>query len=294
MASRPGEKFSGLAIEDTRDRAKQLQDELVAEGRARAGVPSEAEIPSTSYPGDSGDAKRGREGRERDGGEERGGKRSRQRSRSRERDGDRHGDRRRDGERYRDRDGDRGGRDGDRGSDRGGRDGRRGGSPGARSNRMPPPPPVAMMPDSAEQGGVYRAVISNVMDFGAFCELQACAILGTGPISLGLMYAKCRTLAPLRAACVLECKALVVGGTRPKTSRPLKLSACEPIPPVEPRPATDDSEWLECSVKVRVAQLHPPPSLFFALYPKHLSLEPQVLFCPRAAIELRSCVFFLS
>ncbi len=28
------------------------------------------------------------------------------------------------------------------------------------------------MPTSAEQHGIYRAIVTNVMDFGAFCELQ--------------------------------------------------------------------------------------------------------------------------
>lgn len=156
VGSRPGEKFSGLAIEDTRDRAKQLQDELVAEGLARAGVTADADA-STSYGGGT-DGKRGRDGERERGREDRDGKRSRQRSRSRDRDGDR----RRDSDRYRDH---------DRGRDREGRDGKRGASPEGRSNRMAPPP-ATMMPDSAEQHGIYRAVISNVMDFGAFCELQ--------------------------------------------------------------------------------------------------------------------------
>ena len=172
VRSRPGEKFSGLAIGDTRDRARQLQDELIQEGLARAvGKPSASEPAAAAPDGKRDREENGRSGYERDG------KRSR-RSRSREREDDRHRDRRRgddgrdrrrDGDRDRDRDRHR---DRDRDSDRY-RDGGKGrGSPdGPRSNRMAPPD-APLVPTTAEQHGTYRAVVSNVMDFGAFCELQ--------------------------------------------------------------------------------------------------------------------------
>jgi hypothetical protein len=32
--------------------------------------------------------------------------------------------------------------------------------------------PDTLVPTSAEQHGIYRAIVTNVMDFGAFCELQ--------------------------------------------------------------------------------------------------------------------------
>ena len=175
VRSRPGEKFSGLAIEDTRDRARQLQDELIQEGLARAVGKT-----STSEPAAQ-DGKRDRDEHDR-AGYERDSKRSRRsRSRSRERDHDRHRERRRgDDDRDRRRDGDRDRdrhRDRDRDTDRyrDGEKGRSRGSPdGPRSNRMAPPDAPLVTPTTAEQHGIYRAVVSNVMDFGAFCELQVC------------------------------------------------------------------------------------------------------------------------
>ena len=177
VRSRPGEKFAGLAIEDTRDRARQLQDELIQEGLARAVGKTSTSEPAAAAQ----DGKRDRDEPDRSGGYDRDSKRSRRsRSRSRERDHDRHHDRRRgDDDRDRRRDGDRD-RDRDRHRDRNGdtdryRDGGKGrgrGSPdGPRSNRMAPPD-APLVPTTAEQHGIYRAIVSNVMDFGAFCELQ--------------------------------------------------------------------------------------------------------------------------
>ncbi len=176
VRSRPGEKFAGLAIEDTRDRARQLQDELIQEGLARAvGKPSTSEPAAAAQ-----DGKRDRD--EHDwSGYDRDSKRSRRsRSRSREQAHDRHRDRRRgddDGERRRDGDRDRDRdrhRDRDRDTDRyrdGGKGRGRRSPDGPRSNRMAPPD-APLVPTTAEQHGIYRAIVSNVMDFGAFCELQ--------------------------------------------------------------------------------------------------------------------------
>ena len=48
----------------------------------------------------------------------------------------------------------------------------RGPPEGPRSNQMAPD---TLVPTSAEQHGIYRAIVTNVMDFGAFCELQVTA-----------------------------------------------------------------------------------------------------------------------
>ena len=177
--SRPGEKFSGLAIEDTRDRARQLQDELIQEGLARAVGKTSTSEPARAAP----DGKRDRDGYDTSE-QERDSKRSRRsRSRSRERDHDRHRDRRRGNEKGRDDrdrrrdDGRSRGKDWDEDRDRdryrdGGRGRGRGSPDGPRSNQMAPD---TLVPTSAEQHGIYRAIVSNVMDFGAFCELQVSA-----------------------------------------------------------------------------------------------------------------------
>ena len=172
VQSRPGEKFAGLAIEDTRDRARQLQDELIQEGLARAVGKTSTSEPAAAAQ----DGKRDRDEFDRSG-YDRDSKRSR-RSRSRDRDDDRHRDQRRgDDDRDRRRDGDRDRdryRDRDRDTDRyrdGGKGRGRGSPDGPRSNRMAPPD-APLVPTTAEQHGIYRAIVSNVMDFGAFCELQ--------------------------------------------------------------------------------------------------------------------------
>ena len=46
-------------------------------------------------------------------------------------------------------------------------------SPDERKSRnLPPPPPRPSMPEKAEQYGVYRGRVTNVMDFGCFVEVQ--------------------------------------------------------------------------------------------------------------------------
>mmetsp|Transcript_12824 Transcript_12824/g.38739 ORF Transcript_12824/g.38739 Transcript_12824/m.38739 type:complete len:1220 (-) Transcript_12824:544-4203(-) len=180
-----GGAFSGLAIEDTRDRAKKLEQEILQEGKARtasSAEPSGRSDDGVPPPVNGSGARRSRS------------RSPSRRHRSRNDDDDRDRRARHDDERDRWRDGDRGrhrgrdrdGRDGGRGGDRDRdsrdhRDGRDGGR--ARSDRrrdddmrrgssarnMPPPP---MMDDSPQQHKVYRGKVSNVMDFGAFVELQ--------------------------------------------------------------------------------------------------------------------------
>ena len=144
---------------------------------SREGLARAVGKPSTSEPVAE-DGKRSRDAHH-DPERERDSKRSR-RSRSRERDHDRHRDRRRiddggrdDRDRRRDdgrsRDDDLS-RDRDRDRYRDGGRGRGRGSPeGPRSNQMAPD---TLVSTSAEQHGIYRAIVTNVMDFGAFCELQ--------------------------------------------------------------------------------------------------------------------------
>ncbi|PRW58375.1 putative pre-mRNA-splicing factor ATP-dependent RNA helicase [Chlorella sorokiniana] len=141
--------YKGLALPDTRDRVKEMEEEMLAEARAKAEQSAAAERQRSHEQASTRDGRGGRDyrdGRDRDGR-----RRSRSRSRSRER--------RRDRSRSRDRD--RGDRNG------GGRRGRsRSGSPRGRGG---PPPP---MPDEPEMYGVYRGRVNNVMDFGCFVELM--------------------------------------------------------------------------------------------------------------------------
>ncbi len=170
--ARPDAKFPGLALTNTKDYAKQLNDELlaVAGGKFADGASAGGGSAATGSGrrDDDMDVDRRKDrsrSRERD--------RDRDRDRSRERDRDRR-DRDRDRNRDRDRDRDRDwgrDRDRDREPDRG-RDRDRDRGRGERE--MPPPPARAppVMPDEPELGGCYQGKVSSVMDFGCFVELQ--------------------------------------------------------------------------------------------------------------------------
>lgn len=179
VSSRPGAKIPGLAITNTKDYARTLDDEIIAEARAKrgGGGPGSSDAPlsaaaagGTALPpppprgrGDEGGSSRGGEpeGRRERGDDRNGGRdgshrdrdSDRHRERSRERGGDRDrggGDRRERSHRDSDRDGERGSsrrserEDGShdrRDSARGGkRDRSRSRSPPS-SSRLPPPPP---------------------------------------------------------------------------------------------------------------------------------------------------------
>ena len=140
--------YKGLALPDTRDRVKEMEEEMLAEARAKAEQSAAAERQRSHEQASTRDGRGGgdyRDGRDRDG---------RRRSRSRSR------DRRRDRSRSRDRD-----RYG------GGRRGRsRSGSPRGRGG---PPPP---MPDEPEMYGVYR-VRRHLLRWGlAGRELPDCLL----------------------------------------------------------------------------------------------------------------------
>ncbi|KAK9814683.1 hypothetical protein WJX72_009734 [[Myrmecia] bisecta] len=139
--SKPDVNFPGLAVQDSRERAKQLDDELLAEARAKAS-PSPAR-----NGGQEVRVRRGEPGRERERDRPRHDPRQRRRERSYSASPERKRRRRsrsRSPGRYR----------------------RRSTSPA--HNRPPPPAPL---PDKPQQYGVYRGRVANVMDFGCFVEL---------------------------------------------------------------------------------------------------------------------------
>ena len=152
-------------MQDSKERAKQLDEELIAEGLAKRqqsqqhastsnvnGSYRDAGIPSRHD--DSGRPGHHRDSPDRDRHWDRDRKRH-HRSHSRDRHG--HSKRRRSDSpeetgRYRDRGRDR---DRDRGKDTG-------------RDRRPPAPLI----DKPEKGGVHRGSVSNILDFGCFVELQ--------------------------------------------------------------------------------------------------------------------------
>lgn len=159
---------SGLALQDSKERAKQLDEELIAEGLAKRqqseqhASTSEATMSHRSAGTHSRQDENGRPGHDRDSPDrdrhwDRDRKRQ-HRSHSRDRHGHskrRHSDSPEDTGRHRGRGRDR---DGDAGRDRKGPSGNR-----------PPPAPLI---DKPEKGGVYKGSVSNVLDFGCFVELQ--------------------------------------------------------------------------------------------------------------------------
>ncbi|KAL4424788.1 hypothetical protein ABPG77_000828 [Micractinium sp. CCAP 211/92] len=168
LQPRPDAPYSGLAMPDTRDRVKQMEEEMLAEAREKAEASAAAERQRGADGGSARDGRGsgglnddryGRDGRDsRDGNG-----RDRERDRGRYDDRDRR-ERRRSRSRSRDRD--RGRYDDrDRYGGRGGRGRSRSASP--RGRGAPPP-----MPDEAEMYGVYKGRVTGVMDFGCFVELQ--------------------------------------------------------------------------------------------------------------------------
>ncbi|MEW5307724.1 MAG: hypothetical protein WDW36_010101 [Sanguina aurantia] len=181
VTSRPGAKIPGLAITNTKEYARTLDDEIIADARAKRG--GHDEPPATAYPpppardsaqddrhGGGGSSRSHQDRDDREGGRERGGERSHRSERDSDRGSERGGSRRersrerggeRDGERrHRDRDSERDGERGGGGSSRrddrddrrdpsssargsSKRDRSRSRSPPSRSSRLPPPPPGA-------------------------------------------------------------------------------------------------------------------------------------------------------
>jgi ATP-dependent RNA helicase DHX8/PRP22 len=139
LVPRAGASHPGLAMPDTRDRVKQMEAEMLAEGdaRRRAAAAEEAAARQRSH----GDATT-RDGRRDDG-------RERRRSRSPPRGGGGGRERERDGERGR----------------------RRSRSASPRRGRSPP----RVLPEDPEMYGCYRGRVTGVMDFGCFVELQGFA-----------------------------------------------------------------------------------------------------------------------
>lgn len=190
LKARPDAAVPGLALQNTREYAHRLDEEL----RAEAGLKSKAstsqpELPLPpqlpSVPVTNG--------------------RRRSRSRSRERTRDRRDDDRDRRDRHRDRDGDRHrDRDRDRDRDRNGRSSRhdhrdsRHDRPDGRDERrrdrsrscergrrrspmngaaaLPPPPP--QMPEAPELGAIYQGKVSGIMEFGCFVEVEVRAAAG--------------------------------------------------------------------------------------------------------------------
>uniref|UniRef100_A0A7S3QLZ2 RNA helicase n=2 Tax=Dunaliella TaxID=3044 RepID=A0A7S3QLZ2_DUNTE len=167
--ARPDAKIPGLALTNTRDYAKSLDEDLLKEAGAKKATPEPAAVPAAET-GRGRDSERDRY-KDRDSS-----RRHRSRSRSRDRDRDRERGRERDRGRERgrdrDRDSERGsGRDRDRDRERDrdyGRDRDRSG----RGEALPPPPPLPSKPEGPELGGVYQGKVSSVMEFGCFVELD--------------------------------------------------------------------------------------------------------------------------
>eukprot|EP00891_Asterochloris_glomerata_P002796 jgi/Astpho2/2796/Aster-00965 len=146
VVARPDAAIPGLAVQDTRDRAKQLNDDLMAEAssKRRAGPGTNGHLPPPPSQNGSSHRDHDRSGRDRRDD-------SRRRARSRSSDRDDRGRKRR--------------RSLSPDDDRGYLDKQDKGGPAA--NRPPPTPLL----DKAEQGKTYRGRVSGVMDFGAFVEL---------------------------------------------------------------------------------------------------------------------------
>ncbi len=154
--------YAGLALPDTRDRVKEMEEEMLAEARAKAEQSAAAERQRSHEQASTRDGRSGRDGR--DGRDRDGRRRSRSRSRSRER--------RRDRSRSRDR----------YGGDRYGGGGRRGRSSSPRGRGGAPPP----LPDEPEMYGVYR-VRCVVLAFAAgLVAVPAGALLGCSRHSMAV------------------------------------------------------------------------------------------------------------
>ncbi|KAK9801965.1 hypothetical protein WJX73_002689 [Symbiochloris irregularis] len=173
-------KYSGLSAEDTRERAKQLDEELLAEAREKAAA-AEAEqrsMPaSTSGRGRHDEADHhGRSSNRQD--REQNGRRS---HRSRSRDG---GDRHRHRSRSRERDPHRS--NGHQSRHRDDDDHRR-----KRQRSETPPrhgrPPAAPMTDKPEQYRCYRGTVTGLMDIGCFVELMGFRDKAEGLVHLSNM-----------------------------------------------------------------------------------------------------------
>ena len=169
VTARPGARVPGLALTNTRDYVKQLDEELREEAAKAAGggaLPGPPPLPPAGGAGGRRDGEASREeereqySRDRAGGDRR---RSRSRSRGRGRDEEGGGRHRRSS----------------RSRSRGERDGRSrrerspgGGGGGGGREMLPPPPPLQQLPDVPVLGGVYQGVVSGLMDFGCFVEIQ--------------------------------------------------------------------------------------------------------------------------
>lgn len=180
VKARADAAIPGLALQNTRDMAHQLDEELRAEAAAKASAAGAVAgtsagaggLPPPPMAGSRRDRSRSRSReRAKDRAEADRDRRDRQRGRDGDRDrdrDDRRSDRDRDGRRDRY---DRDRRDDDRRRDRSRsreRDGRgRGRSPGG--DRMPPPPPLL---DKPEHLAIYRGQVSGIMEHGAFVELK--------------------------------------------------------------------------------------------------------------------------
>ncbi|KAK9841672.1 hypothetical protein WJX74_009878 [Apatococcus lobatus] len=177
-----GGKYSGLAIPDARDHVKALDEELRAEGAAKASTQPPPDLPgppaqngSRSLPAEE------RDDRHRDSGRHQGSSRDRDRHRDRDRDrgrhspSPRHSDGRPSHHRRRSRSPRREANRRRRSMSAGGespRKRRRSMSPdrGPPHHNMPPPPP--RLPEKPEQYAVYRGSVATVGDFGVFVQLQ--------------------------------------------------------------------------------------------------------------------------
>lgn len=208
LQPRPDAPYSGLAMPDTRDRVKQMEEEMLAEAREKAEASAAAERQRGPDGGSARDGRGsgglnddryGRDGRDsRDGNG-----RDRERDRGRYDDRDRR-ERRRSRSRSRDRD--RGRHDDrDRYGGRGGRGRSRSASP--RGRGAPPP-----MPDEAELYGVYKVgdaawdCLALLLPPGSlFCVL---------PLPDGLQRSVCQVVLPCFCAAVCAVAAAVTPAAR--------------------------------------------------------------------------------
>ncbi|EFJ49720.1 hypothetical protein VOLCADRAFT_104170 [Volvox carteri f. nagariensis] len=177
--ARPNARLPAAEIVDTRDRAKQLTQELLEEAEQKRRKEEVAAGPSRPPYSGSGDGAGppgrdpgdGRDGDRRDryrDDRDRGRGSDRDRDRDRGRDDDRHGRRERSRSRSRER---------KRRSDQMDMDPRDGGGAGPSGRDRdgfaypPPPPKRPALPDAPELGGVYRGRVTGTMGTGCFVEL---------------------------------------------------------------------------------------------------------------------------
>ncbi|GAX74379.1 hypothetical protein CEUSTIGMA_g1827.t1 [Chlamydomonas eustigma] len=179
VTSRPGAKIPGLALTNTREYAKKLDEDLIHEGQKD--VPAAPNTDERLPPPPPRDSRPSTDRREEEEEEERKEKIRRRdgRYRSRSRDGDGRDDRHRSGKPS-------GGEDRDerkrRSRSRDCNDDRHRSSYGRHERRSPDgrnrgssaalPPPPARLPEVPELGGVYQGTVSGLMDFGCFVELE--------------------------------------------------------------------------------------------------------------------------